>query len=106
MPNDKKHRIDSRRTAVGQFATITLGSKRLPCLVLNISGGGAGLVLQDDVLLPAVFDLEMPGERGRRRCVTIWRTDRRLGVSFDASANIGDDSALTPSRKDRLAYSD
>jgi hypothetical protein len=106
MANDKKHRIDSRRTAVGQFATIGFGSKRLPCLVLNISGGGAGLVLQEDVLLPAIFDLEMPGERARRRCVTIWRTDRRLGVSFDVSANPGDGSAPVSSRKDRLAYSD
>jgi hypothetical protein len=106
MANDKKHKIDSRRTPVGQFATISFGGKKLPCLVLNISGGGAGLVLQSDVLLPAIFDLEMRGDHTRRRCVTVWRADRRLGVSFDLTTSLGDGCTLTPSWKDRLAYSD
>ncbi len=49
----------------------------------NRSRGGAGLVLQNDVVLPLVFDLEIDGENMRRRCVAIWRDQCRIGVSFD-----------------------
>ena len=53
------------------------------CFVLNRSRGGAGIVLQSDVPLPVVFDLEIDGENMRRRCMSVWRDQCRLGVSFD-----------------------
>ena len=51
--------------------------------MLNISTGGAGLVLDSDVPLPFSFDLEIDGEQIRRRCLVVWRNDCLLGVSFN-----------------------
>jgi len=79
----KRFKKDSRRTILMKPGTVSFKSNKLGCLVLNISSGGAGLVIESDVPLPFVFDLAIDGAPGRRRCLVVWRIERRVGVSFD-----------------------
>jgi hypothetical protein len=79
----KDHKLDGVRRPLLRHGVIIFRGQAVPCFVLNISNGGAGLVLANDVTVPFVFDLEIDGERIRRRCLAIWRNDRHMGVSFD-----------------------
>jgi hypothetical protein len=63
--------------------TIYFRDLSVGCLVLNISTGGAGLVVDGDIALPFTFDLAIDGEPARRHCLVVWRIDRRLGVTFE-----------------------
>jgi len=79
----KKFKKDSRRTILMKAGTVSFRNTSVGCLVLNISSCGAGLVVESDVPLPFVFDLAIDGIPGRRRCLIVWRIERRVGVSFD-----------------------
>jgi hypothetical protein len=74
---------DTERKMVLKAGKISFHDISIGCFVLNISNGGAGLVVESDTAIPYQFELEIDGERVRRRCVVIWRNDRQLGVSFD-----------------------
>jgi hypothetical protein len=79
----KGHPTDGPRKLVLRNGLIHFQQRSLGCFVLNKSTGGAGLVLDSDVLIPISFDLEIDGERLRHRCRMVWRTDCHLGVAFD-----------------------
>jgi hypothetical protein len=79
----KRFKKDSRRTILMKPGTVSFKNNKLGCLVLNISSSGAGLVVESDVPLPFVFNLAIDGTPGRRRCLVVWRIERRVGVSFD-----------------------
>jgi hypothetical protein len=62
------------------------GSPRLPCVVKNLSNGGARIasakVLPDDFILRLT-----PGRCRPRSCHVVWRRDDEVGVQFtDAPA--------------------
>ena len=77
-----KGKLDSARLPVNSSGTISFSSQKADCLVLNLSANGAGLALASDVALPLAFDLEISNEKIRRRCLVVWRIERRLGVWF------------------------
>lgn len=52
------------------------------CLIRNISKGGAKLQLEGNAVIPALIDLEVPGDGLAYSCQVIWRTSRELGVRF------------------------
>jgi hypothetical protein len=79
----KAHPTDGPRKIVLKGGSIHFEETHLGCFVLNISTGGAGLVLDSNAAIPLSFDLEIDGERPRRRCRVVWRNDCHLGVSFD-----------------------
>jgi PilZ domain len=79
----KHHSYDSRRYIVLKAGTISFDDTRIGCLVLNMSTGGAGLILESDAALPLSFDLEINDERLRRRCRAVWRDDRQIGIAFN-----------------------
>ena len=79
----KKYKTDSHRTILMKRGTIFFRDTGIGCLVLNISTGGAGLAVESDVAIPFAFDLEIENEPIRRRCVVVWRLERRLGVTFE-----------------------
>ena len=58
-------------------------------MVLNISTGGARLLLESDAAIPFAFDLEISGEHGPRRGLIVWRNDRQIGVVFDLDERFG-----------------
>jgi hypothetical protein len=48
--------------------------------VKNFSPAGAGLLLPDDVSLPAEFDLTF--DRATRHCILVWRSLGQAGLKF------------------------
>ena len=85
----RKYKHDSRRKIVLKAGSISFRDTRVGCIILNISAGGAGLLLESDVALPFSFDLEIGGERTRHRCLIVWRNDRQIGVTFDLDQSCG-----------------
>ena len=62
------------------------GTRITPCVVRNISVGGAQLELQREIELPMTFLLSL-SEKGqvRRRCKIVWQFATAVGVSFSAA---------------------
>ena len=79
----RRYKTDSERTVLMKRGTIFFRNTSVGCLVLNISTGGAGLAVESDAAFPFVFDLEIESEPIRRRCILVWRLERRLGVTFE-----------------------
>lgn len=79
----KAFQADGPRKIVLKGGSVHFQGTSVGCFVLNISTGGAGLVVESDVPIPFSFELEIGDERVRRRCHMVWRNDRQLGVSFD-----------------------
>ena len=79
----KKHKQDGWRRTVLKSGTVSFEGTRIGCSVLNMSTGGAGLVIESDVAMPSLLDLEIDEERIRRRCLLVWRNERQIGVSFN-----------------------
>jgi hypothetical protein len=50
------------------------------CRVIDYSPGGACIEISGQIKLPDRFELLFG--RTRKRCRTVWRTGRRLGVAF------------------------
>jgi hypothetical protein len=79
----KKFKKDGHRSILMKAGTIFFRDSSVGCVVLNISTGGAGLVVEGDIALPYAFDLAIEGDPSRRRCLAAWRIDRRIGVTFE-----------------------
>ena len=75
----------SKRRSVYHTAMIyqTNGARLAPCVVRNVSVGGAQIELQREVKLPLTFLLSL-SENGqvRRRCKVVWQFSTAVGVSF------------------------
>ncbi len=70
------------RTAMFGAALIMMGDEPIPCVILDISGGGAALRLTEpDQQCPTLFTLE-PLEGSPRHCEVRWRRGDTLGVEF------------------------
>lgn len=70
------------RTAMFGAALIMVGDEPLPCVILDVSAGGAALRLtESDQQCPTLFTLE-PLEGAPRRCEVRWRRGDTLGVEF------------------------
>lgn len=59
------------------------GSPGRPCLVSNLSNGGARISRVDSDRLPDEFMLSLSPRRGpSRKCRIVWRTKHDVGVEF------------------------
>jgi hypothetical protein len=83
------YKQDGRREIVLKPGSIYFKGTSIGCMVLNISTGGAGLLLESDAAIPFAFDLEISGEHNHRRCLIVWRNDRQIGVVFDLDERFG-----------------
>lgn len=59
----------------------------MDCAVLNISKGGACLLVADPAGIPRTFELVVDPGRLRVHCNLAWRSRHRIGVSFIAGAD-------------------
>ena len=77
----KKSKAPRRR--IPKAAKIIFGDKaaKLECVARNVSEKGARLHVSTTLGLPKTFDAIIDGTR--RRCRSIWRTDRILRVEFE-----------------------
>jgi hypothetical protein len=83
-----------QRTRVLRCAKIIV-PRRSPvihCTVQNITGGGACLKLAKTFGVPQTFELTFEHGRTRRACRVVWRTDTKLGVTFEPQDPPTDDS--------------
>lgn len=55
----------------------------LPCIVIDITPRGAGIVLGSAFGVPQVFQLTISGETEVKRCRVNWAQGSKLGVSFE-----------------------
>jgi hypothetical protein len=55
------------------------------CRVKNLSQSGALLEVSNVLGIPAHFEIALDGG-ARRPCTVMWRTERLMGVAFDAGA--------------------
>lgn len=53
-----------------------------PCIVHDISAGGAGVELQSDEPLPHVLTLYLPSMRVSAKVRMVWQRGRRAGFQF------------------------
>jgi hypothetical protein len=73
----------AQRYRVLKGATIACGGIDVPCVVRNLSSGGAAVDLADQTSLPPSFTLTIERDRFIRRCRPVWRSDKRVGLAFD-----------------------
>lgn len=72
-----------RRTAIQSPGAIRLGMFRsVKCDILDVSQGGARLVLEAPAKLPDSFRLKSPDFKRPRACEVRWKRDLEVGVQF------------------------
>ncbi len=71
------------RKRILKTAQIILSEKapKLDCAVRNLSQTGACLQVSTTYGIPANFEVVIEGVR--RACRSVWRTDTKLGITFD-----------------------
>lgn len=74
------------RHRVLKAATIAFGGGGISCVVRNVSEAGAALDVASPLGIPDEFDLLIEADGFRRHCRVMWRTERRIGVSFHPTA--------------------
>ena len=82
------HRADTRaavrrRTLKGGRITFHFLGASIDCTIRNISPSGACLQVESPVGIPDEFELFVESEKTTRNCRVIWRSGKRLGISFE-----------------------
>ena len=92
----------SKRTPKRHAAWISLNSTsaHIPCVLWDISDGGARLAAPRSNALPAAFNLILSKDgRSRRLCRVVWRTEAQVGVQFLADEAVDLDYPGNRSRR-------
>lgn len=71
------------RYRVAKPAKIDHGGDKIACVIRDISATGAAIELTGHVRVPTEFTLIVPEDRLRLPCRVVWRTEYRIGVTFD-----------------------
>jgi hypothetical protein len=90
MEKRKHARVATYKTANIFFGRNVRG---IPCFVMDISEGGAGLHVASMAGVPDTFDLLIHGEAERRPCKVAWKMGKRVGVSFLADGKSAEANA-------------
>jgi hypothetical protein len=81
---DQRKSIRHRVFKAGIIAFNRAGG--ISCTVRNISEGGACLDVASPLGIPVDFDLYIESERRTLACHLVWKSERRIGVSFRGAA--------------------
>jgi PilZ domain-containing protein len=73
----------AQRTRVLKAGMIEFPGGAFSCMVRNLSDGGAALDIPSLAGIPDEFSLHLPIEGMRFQCRSVWRNERRIGVTFD-----------------------
>ena len=79
-------RRDVARTRIRHNAEIVVmrqGATRMQCTLQDLTSTGACLTIASTHQVPDTFDLTFDRGRSHRPCRVKWRTDDKLGVSFE-----------------------
>jgi PilZ domain-containing protein len=83
---EDEHRIASRHRVL-KGGRILFGGGSIDCTLRNISETGAALDVASPLGIPTEFMLATDGDH--RRCRVVWRTERRLGITFEKEESSG-----------------
>jgi hypothetical protein len=80
MPERRKF----QRTNVQKAAKIVAArcQQLIGCTVLNLSIGGAVIIVANAADVPNEFELTFDAARTMRLCRVAWRTEHKIGVAF------------------------
>jgi PilZ domain len=70
------------RFNVLKAGTIKFGLRTVSCLIRNLSVTGAAIDLSSRTELPERFVLVVPGDGLQLPCLTVWRKEHQIGVTF------------------------
>jgi hypothetical protein len=73
----------AQRSRVLKAGMIEFPGGAFSCMVRNMSNAGAALDVPDLAGIPDEFSLHLPIEGLRFHCRSVWRNERRIGVTFD-----------------------
>ena len=79
----ERRRIPRTRVLKGAKIILNSSSSLFDCTALNLTTAGSCLQLPSSLGVPISFALSFDHARTRRPCHVIWRTENKLGVSFD-----------------------
>lgn len=83
MQSNQERRSAARsRVFFGGEIFIDADLPSVECHVKNISGNGAGIVVQTSDVLPNQFDLVIRKTNDRHRVVVTWSRGRHLGLAY------------------------
>jgi len=72
------------RFRVSKAAQIEYGGDKTPCTIRDLSVTGAALELSDrSATIPPAFTLIVPDDKLKLPCRVVWRTEFRIGVTFE-----------------------
>jgi hypothetical protein len=82
-PDMMEKRREARQLTLktGKISALYLASD-IDCAILDISEGGARLLVPFGAKVPASFDLTLDPGQDRYVCKVVWRVSSKLGVSF------------------------
>ena len=80
---EERRRVQRTRTLKSARILFSHSASVIDCTVRNLTNLGACLHVANSFGMPERFDLVFDSIHARRPCRVIWRTDERLGVSFE-----------------------
>jgi hypothetical protein len=89
----EKRREPRKRTFLKGRIVFNSGSSSMECLVRDMSASGARIALDETMLLPEHFTLEIPQKDRTFTAALRWRHEDGVGVLLDADAEVRDDLA-------------
>lgn len=72
----------ARRQRVLKAGTIEFSGGGIDCTIRNVSDTGAALDVTSPLGIPTDFNLVVKADALRRACRVVWRTPKRIGVTF------------------------
>lgn len=80
--DEERRRLPRMRTLLAGVATFNDRRSTVDCTIRNASEEGALLKLSEAVMLPPVFELQIPARQKRFSARVIWRRGDGVGVTF------------------------
>ena len=78
----ERRRDDRPTTNLRGLIKFGAAGQEVPCTVIDLTHGGAGLSVTTTFGLPQVFQLRIDGEKNNRHCRVAWANGKKLGVAF------------------------
>src|SRR5215203_7300117 len=80
--NDRRA-MQRGRTLLGGKIIFNAGRSAIDCKVRNLSNDGACLEVESQAGIPVQFQLLVTDDKEPRACKLAWRSEHRMGVSFE-----------------------
>jgi hypothetical protein len=80
-----EHRT-ARRQRVLKGGIMAFNGGGISCVVRNLSATGAALEVTSPLGIPDTFKLMVEKDQTAHQCRVVWRTERRIGVTFEPSS--------------------